>query len=298
MRVLVIEEHTEALECLSLAARRGVLPIGVCQLVHFDSHPDLSCLECIEPEHIQDRVELCHRLRNSEDGISTFILPSVAMGLLKSVVWVRPPWSTQIPSGHHPLTFGWTDGGKGKMSVCTQLPYWADDGLAVSDAALLSHTATVDLRVQQIDEWVSTTQLATPTSVQIKSPRGEAEPSPKCRALETHTVQQCWVLDVCLDYFSCANPLQQPEQPEHISTPEEIVAMLAAFQAALMPLRSNPPKFCIIARSEEDGFTPDAVALSLEAGVIAAIGEAFGAPKVMVVKSFEDFYDIDWVRRF
>jgi hypothetical protein len=40
------------------------------------------------------------------------------------------------------------------------------------------------------------------------------------------------------------------------------------------------------------------VSQSLEEGVVAAITEVWGQCKVLVAESFEDFYDVDWMRRF
>lgn len=285
LKVFVIEEHTEALEVLSLAARRRLIKIKDCTFVHLDSHPDLSCFENIGPEHIKDRAELCHRLRNSEDGISSFILPSLAMGLLDSVIWIKPPWTDQIPTGDHlNMSFGWkspTHGGQ--MAMATDLPYWLDDGNAVSDVGELSHVASFDLRVQSVETW-----LAQTLAIKSTPPHG------------TSFHRGAWVLDICLDYFSCANPLQEPDLSEHISTAAEIEQMLATLRQGLLGLRGQssigPPSLCIIARSEQDGFTPGEVAANLEDAVQALLVEVYGETQIYHINSFEKFYDTDFIR--
>jgi hypothetical protein len=317
LHVFVIEEHTEALEVLSLAARRGLLRLGTAQMIHLDSHPDLSCFENIQPEHIHDRTELCHRLRNSEDGISSFILPSIAMGLLKDIVWVKPPWTDQIPEGvHDRLVFGWTKKGS-KMAIATALPYWADDGNAVADKSELEHKTTFRLEVTPLQGWVDSVKAGANSGAPAPytGVSGEASDTADCRGKRkrTKTVNggiastanpssaRDWVLDICLDYFSCANPLQEPDLPEHISSAEEITAMLEALREALeVQLRHGfckPPALCIIARSEQDGFTPGAVAAGLEGSVLAVLQKVYGEVEVHVVESFQSFYDPQFIRR-
>lgn len=302
MRVFIIEEHTEALEVLSLCVRRKVIHPWKCRMIHFDSHPDLSCFDTILPEHIKDRTELCHRLRNSEDGISSFILPSLSMGLLKDVVWVRPPWTDQIPLGEHQLTFGWVQKEKEqKMAIATDLSYWRDDGHSVSCPEDLLHSTTFSLSVVNLQQWRcddddDSSETAPTTKVTSLSDDNIARKKPRT---EGRYVPEEWVLDICLDYFSCANPLQEPDLPEHISTPEEIKCMLRELQSALEGhARSgwSLPSCCIIARSEQDGFTPGLVAAELEQSVLEMLQTVYGKLKVLRVPSFEVFYDPEFIR--
>jgi hypothetical protein len=300
MRAFIIEEHTEALEVLSLGVRRGLIEVGKCSMVHFDSHPDLSCFDNILPEHIRDRTELCHRLRNSEDGISSFILPSLSMRLLKDVVWVKPPWTEQIPAGHHRLTFGWTKSDDSvRMAIATDLDYWKGDGHSVSDVAELQNSTTFDLCVTEIARWANHSDSAV---VEDRNTDEKAYKRPRVDSSSVSSNQGTsqWVLDICLDYFSCANPLQEPDLPEHISTAEEIASMLQALQKALewhmhSGLRS-PPAFCIIARSEQDGFTPEVVCGNLEASVLEVLRNVYGEVKVLRVPTHEVFYDPQFIR--
>lgn len=308
MRVFIIEEHTEALEVLSLCARRKLIQPRKCCMVHFDSHPDLSCFDNILPEHITDRTELCHRLRNSEDGISSFILPALSMGLLNNVVWVRPPWTDQIPIGEHRLTFGWVKREHElKMAIATDLPYWRDDGHSVSCPDDLLHSTTFTLSVMELEQWGrqregdSTCNGKIPTADDASKEVAllDDNPTPKRQRTERRHVPEEWVLDICLDYFSCANPLQEPDLPEHISTAEEIECMLRELQRALDERMRDGwsfPACCIIARSEQDGFTPELVAADLELSVLEMLQAVYGELKVLRVPSFEVFYDHEFIR--
>lgn len=299
LKVFIIEEHTEALEVLCLGVRRKMYSLRQLRMIHFDSHPDLSCASTIRPDHIHDRTELCHLLRNTEDGISSFILPALSMGLLNDVVWVRPPWTTQIPDGAHQLTFGWAcEDDECKLSVATELDYWKGDGNAVDASTDLQHTTTFTLRVTELNRWLSCedndmkVDLAHSIAVGAKRKHVDSDPA----------LSIPWVLDICLDYFSCANPLQEPDLPEHISTAEEISQMIADMEGALTQVLQGPtdlhpsPALCIIARSELDGFTPGADASNIESLVLAMLRRVYGEIKVYPVPSFEVFYDPAFIR--
>lgn len=164
--------------------------------------------------------------------------------------------------------------------MLTSLPYWLDDGNAVADRKDLASTSTFDLRVQSVEDWFHSHLSST-------MPQGSY-----------HNGQ--WVLDICLDYFSCANPLKEPDLPEHVSTADEIEAMLRTLREGLAALlqqgRIGPPSLCIIARSEMDGFTPGEVAVGLEDSVHALLREVYGDTKIYPVPSFEKFYETDFIR--
>ena len=67
-----------------------------------------------------DRRELLDNLT-----ISDWILPAVYQGHFTTVVWIKPPWSTQIPAGEHEIELGVDDAGLLKTSSI--LPYYLSD---------------------------------------------------------------------------------------------------------------------------------------------------------------------------
>ena len=60
-------------------------------MVHFDSHPDLLLPSDVTDQEVRDVPVLMERL-----SIESWIMPLVYMGILDTVVWVRPWWSKQV----------------------------------------------------------------------------------------------------------------------------------------------------------------------------------------------------------
>ena len=97
----VVEDHNHALEHIYRAIGRKKLSFSEICLVHFDAHPDLLCPENMPSEMVYSKEELFDCL-----SISDWILPAVYAGHLGSVIWLKPPWCSQIPDGRYELTVG------------------------------------------------------------------------------------------------------------------------------------------------------------------------------------------------
>ena len=67
-----------------------------------------------------DRKELLESLT-----ISDWILPAVYQLHFTSVVWIKPPWSSQISVGEYEIELGIDDSGLLKTS--SKLPYYLSD---------------------------------------------------------------------------------------------------------------------------------------------------------------------------
>ena len=57
--------------------------------------------------------------------ISDWILPAVYQGHFTTVVWMKPPWATQIPVGEHEIVLGVDN--TGLLKTSSILPYYLSD---------------------------------------------------------------------------------------------------------------------------------------------------------------------------
>lgn len=110
---VICEEHNEALAEWYYATRSGVLRQGPegqgsgLTIIHFDSHPDLYAPAWTAQHTIDEAVgqdvggsrrgvgERAERLAAAAE-IDSFILLAAQIGLVRHVIWVRPPWSDAL----------------------------------------------------------------------------------------------------------------------------------------------------------------------------------------------------------
>ncbi|KAF4702047.1 hypothetical protein FOZ63_003785 [Perkinsus olseni] len=267
--VVIVESHTEGLPAIHMAIRRGWIHDSQLEVFHVDAHPDLAASKAIEPDDIfGDQLDLYTKLENDAYGISTWLLPPILQGHIGKVVWLRPTWAHQLPDGHHAdLRVGFRDG---RMRVWTALPYWAAEDEAV-DPSLA--TGPEDPSTS-FDLLIGTAVGLQPEAVDTTIP--------------------CWILDIDLDYLSCLNPVPDdcPTLPVHQSTEEEMAKSLAELERVLRSRYSGPPGLIIIARSEEDGFTPPAEVDDIQGRVTDLLHRLYGSCRIIPISCTEDFYDL------
>ena len=250
-------------------------------MVHLDSHPDLACLSphvpaaaCYEPRRdwhgegsrddrcgVEDRDEfhgllpladvqegsqnLYEYLDLDRSGIAQWILPLVLSGDLDSVHWVRSEWSHQICDGIHQFNVGaWvapssTEGEGSKsppesfvdldhsatMKVDIPHPYYyEDDSVVPTEQLLLSKKLC--LTVSEVPS--------------IQGGKVNAQTLPANN--EADGLSKDWILDICLDYFVCANPfLKSIEQLDY------------RFASALVSLTQRVRFHSVSSLLQEDG---------------------------------------------
>ncbi|KAH3768386.1 UPF0489 protein C5orf22 homolog [Dreissena polymorpha] len=89
--VIVEEDHHEVLPHIYRAIGSKHLPLNGITLVHFDSHPDML----IPIDMPADIVFSIEKLYESL-SIENWILPAVYAGHINKLVWVKPPWCSQM----------------------------------------------------------------------------------------------------------------------------------------------------------------------------------------------------------
>ena len=174
----IVDDHNDALGFYYKLIARNKIPFeGLC-LVHFDSHPDLAPPDSILTDKFSDRRFLLDNLT-----ISDWILPGVYMGHFSSVVWLKPPWASQIPAGDHKLVLGKNE--RGLLVTSSTLAYYVSD---LSHQVDLADPREFDLHVIEVG--------------------GSGSGDSVITQLETILQDKNWCLDIDLDFYSTQNPFK------------------------------------------------------------------------------------------
>lgn len=119
--VHVVEPHHHALYHIYRAIGRKKLPFSNLLLVHLDAHPDLVLPPGLQGSRSRDREHVLDTV-----DIESWILPAALAGHLDRILWVRSPWSKQIPDGEYHFVIG-EKGDRAKVSC--PLPYFLSECL-------------------------------------------------------------------------------------------------------------------------------------------------------------------------
>ncbi|EQC39699.1 hypothetical protein SDRG_03127 [Saprolegnia diclina VS20] len=173
--VHVVDDHHHVLEPIHRAIRQRRLPFANFTIVHLDAHADLAFPPSLPAATIFSPDALYDGLDASEAGIASFLLPLAYAGHMHRLVWIKPPWATQMAIGTHAFDVG-QHKATGCLGVTSHESYFIDENLyAPRDA--LDKPASLELTVAELP----------------------AAPVP----------EGPYVLDICLDYFSTLNPFRQ-----------------------------------------------------------------------------------------
>lgn len=166
--LFIVENHNDILELLLPSLANSYLPFENNLIVHFDSHPDCCVSRQMPAETVFNRRLLLESL-----SIENWLIPLTYAGHFNHIVWIHPPFATQIPDGNYIFSVGEFDG---KISVSSPLDYFLSDG-SYKDEKLIKNKKPVTLDVTEITESIS-----------------------------DEIGDRTWILDVDLDYFSTLNP--------------------------------------------------------------------------------------------
>ena len=114
-------------------------------MVHFDSHPDLLLPSGVTAQEMANVPQLYSKL-----SIENWILPACFLGVLDTVIWVKPPWSKQIPEGHYNFLIGRHKDTNLVLITCLE-NYFLAEGI-VCDPKDLLDTKEVNLYVVQLSQ--------------------------------------------------------------------------------------------------------------------------------------------------
>ncbi|PAA92349.1 hypothetical protein BOX15_Mlig016861g1, partial [Macrostomum lignano] len=95
IRVFIREPHDEVLLDIYRLIGSKRLPFSLLTLLHLNSHPDLQLPPKLTANDCLDAG--VDGALQSQLSIGSWILPAAYAGHFDSVVWLRPPWSDQLP---------------------------------------------------------------------------------------------------------------------------------------------------------------------------------------------------------
>lgn len=106
--VVVCDSHHHVLRHWLAASDAGLLPASGVEVIHFDAHPDMGPPSTplqrgwrAQPDALEAAVD-----------IESFQLAAVWVGLVRRIVWLRPPWAFQFPDGVRRFRVGVDAGGR------------------------------------------------------------------------------------------------------------------------------------------------------------------------------------------
>ena len=196
--VAIVDDHHDALLHIHRLIRRKRLAFEHAIMVHIDAHPDLMVPPTMAAADVWDPRRLYAALEESSGGIAEWILPLVFAGHISRVVWIRPAWlhelgRIEIEDGEHCFDVGEVVGsGVLRVTPAAGLgPYFVDEQLCAPASEMVEATRRpLRLLVHALPHAAPLCSLGAPAA---------AAPAPAAKAPDI-------ILDICLDYFCCANP--------------------------------------------------------------------------------------------
>nr|XP_031837450.1 UPF0489 protein C5orf22 homolog [Nomia melanderi] len=186
--IYVVERHDDVLPFIYRCLSSKYLPFEGNTFIHLSSHPDMVLPKEMPADTVWEKEELYKKV-----SLESWILPSVYAGHLKHLIWVKPPWSTQLPEGVISFVIGkHKETGKIRMT-CTE-PYFVSEG-QYGPVDELENTREITLHVMTIGNF-------------IEEP-GKSDDFATVGAVIRQYLPERdipYILDIDLDFFSAQNP--------------------------------------------------------------------------------------------
>uniref|UniRef100_A0A2M4BMH6 Putative misexpression suppressor of ras n=1 Tax=Anopheles marajoara TaxID=58244 RepID=A0A2M4BMH6_9DIPT len=168
--IFVVEDHHEVLTFLYRCIGSKHLPMHGNRILHFDSHPDMCVPKHMPSKYVFNKDDLLDTI-----SIENWLIPTVFAGHVQHIVWIKPPWSDQIPKGKYAFHVGEFEG---SIRTDSTLEYFVSEGCYQPEEKL-ENKKRLQLEVCSVDEYA---------------------------VAENADLAEGYILDIDLDYFSTHNP--------------------------------------------------------------------------------------------
>uniref|UniRef100_A0A182Q3D0 Misexpression suppressor of ras n=1 Tax=Anopheles farauti TaxID=69004 RepID=A0A182Q3D0_9DIPT len=168
--IFVVEDHHEVLTFLYRCLGSKHLPLHGNRIVHFDSHPDMCIPKHMPANYVFNKDDLLDSI-----SIENWLMPTVFAGHVERIVWIKPPWSDQIPKGKFAFHVGEFEG---SIRTDSTLEYFVSEGCYQPEEKL-ENKKRLQLEVCSVEEYP---------------------------VAEDTDLTNGYILDIDLDYFSTHNP--------------------------------------------------------------------------------------------
>ncbi|XP_050074616.1 UPF0489 protein C5orf22 homolog [Anopheles maculipalpis] len=168
--IFVVEDHHEVLTFLYRCFGSKHLPLQGNRIVHFDSHPDMCIPKHMPANYVFNKDDLLDSI-----SIENWLMPTVFAGHVERIVWIKPPWSDQIPKGKFEFHVGEFEG---SIRTDSTLEYFVSEGCYQPEDKL-ENRRRLRLEVCSVEEYP---------------------------VAEDTDLANGYILDIDLDYFSTHNP--------------------------------------------------------------------------------------------
>ncbi|XP_044753537.1 UPF0489 protein C5orf22-like [Coccinella septempunctata] len=181
--IYIAEDHHRVVEFIHQMIKKKCLPISDNTFVHLDSHPDMLIPKDMPADFAYDAPKLYEA-----HDIENWIIPNCYNGIIRHVVWVRPPWANQIRNKNQTIYVGKCKETKTIRLECRE-NYYIAEGLYRPKG--------------QLEEVKDVTLDCVTLGNQITSQTDDIK---AIRALSKTIDKNPVVLDIDLDFFSTQNP--------------------------------------------------------------------------------------------